>query len=127
MTVTANGTADTAEQRIGIRTIQVSSKTGLLLNGQPCTMKGGCIHHDLGILGAADHAAAERRRIRLMKESGFDAIRAAHNPFGPAFLDACDELGMLVVEEAFDEWVMGRTSFGLHVTFEQCWEKTLRI
>lgn len=83
------------------------------------------IHHDLGILGAADHAAAERRRIRLMKESGFDAIRAAHNPFGPAFLDACDELGMLVVEEAFDEWVMGRTSFGLHVTFEQCWEKDL--
>ena len=60
-----------------------------------------------------------------MKESGFDAIRAAHNPFGPAFLDACDELGMLVVEEAFDEWVMGRTSFGLHVTFEQCWEKDL--
>ena len=55
--VTANGTADTAEQRIGIRTIQVSSKTGLLLNGQPRTMKGGCIHHDLGILGAADHAA----------------------------------------------------------------------
>lgn len=125
VTVTANGTADTAEQRIGIRTIQVSSKTGLLLNGQPRTMKGGCIHHDLGILGAADHAAAERRRIRLMKESGFDAIRAAHNPFGPAFLDACDELGMLVVEEAFDEWVMGRTSFGLHVTFEQCWEKDL--
>ena len=125
VTVTANGTADTTEQRIGIRTIQVSSKTGLLLNGQPRTMKGGCIHHDLGILGAADHAAAERRRIRLMKESGFDAIRAAHNPFGPAFLDACDELGMLVVEEAFDEWVMGRTSFGLHVTFEQCWEKDL--
>ena len=125
VTVTANGTADTAEQRIGIRTIQVSSKTGLLLNGQPRTMKGGCIHHDLGILGSADHAAAERRRIRLMKESGFDAIRAAHNPFGPAFLNACDELGMLVVEEAFDEWVMGRTSFGLHVTFEQCWEKDL--
>lgn len=57
VTVTANGTADTAEQRIGIRTIQVSSKTGLLLNGQPRTMKGGCIHHDLGILGSADHAA----------------------------------------------------------------------
>ena len=125
ITVQANGIADTAEQKIGIRTICVNSRQGLLLNGVPRTMKGGCIHHDHGILGAADHTAAEHRRIRSLKESGFDAIRAAHNPFGPAFLDACDELGMLVVEEAFDEWVMGRTSFGLHVTFEQCWEKDL--
>lgn len=60
-----------------------------------------------------------------MKESGFNAVRGAHNPFGPAFYEACDELGMLVVEEAFDEWVLGRTDFGLHITFEDRWERDL--
>jgi len=123
--VTANGGTDVAEQRTGIRTIQVTSRQGLLLNGRPRTMKGGCIHHDLGILGAAEHDAADRRRIRLLKESGFDAVRLAHNPFGPSIFDACDELGMLCIEEAFDEWVLGRTSYGLHTTFELCWEKDL--
>lgn len=116
---------DVTVQRVGIRTVEVNSKDGLLLNGKPLKMKGGCIHHDLGPLGAADFEAAEKRRVRILKESGFNALRGAHNPFGPAFLNACDELGMLVVEEAFDEWVLGRTSFGLHMTFEDRWERDL--
>lgn len=120
---TVNG--DTTEERIGIRTIEVNAQEGLKLNGKPLKLKGGCIHHDLGILGAADFEAAERRRIRLLKESGFNAVRLAHNPFGPAIFKACDELGMLCVEEAFDEWVLGRTSFGLHITFEDRWERDL--
>lgn len=124
-TATANGVQDVTVETIGIRTIHVDSKNGLLLNGVPMKLKGGCIHHDLGILGAADHGAAERRRIRLLKESGFNAVRLAHNPFGPAIFKACDELGMLCIEEAFDEWVLGRTSFGLHITFEDRWEKDL--
>ena len=123
--VTANGVTDVTEETIGIRTIHVDSKNGLLLNGSPMKLKGGCIHHDLGLLGAADHLAAERRRIRILKESGFNAVRLAHNPFGPAIFKACDELGMLCIEEAFDEWVLGRTSFGLHITFEDRWERDL--
>lgn len=124
-TVTANGVSDVTEEAIGIRTIDVDSSRGFLLNGIPMKLKGGCIHHDLGLLGAADHLAAERRRIRILKENGFNAVRLAHNPFGPAIFQACDELGMLCIEEAFDEWVLGRTSFGLHITFEDRWEQDL--
>jgi len=116
---------DTYEERIGIRTIQVNSQEGFLLNGKSMKLKGGCIHHDLGILGAAAHEAAEYRRIKLLKESGFNALRLSHNPFGSSIFKACDELGMLVVEEAFDEWVLGRTSFGSHIFFEEHWEHDL--
>lgn len=123
--VEAGGVRDTAAVRTGIRTIAVDAKSGFRLNGQPMKLRGGCIHHDLGILGAAEHKAAELRRVRVLKESGFNAVRGAHNPFGPAFYEACDELGMLVIEEAFDEWVMGRTDFGLHITFEDRWERDL--
>ena len=124
-TVTAGGFSDVTEETIGIRTIHVDSKHGFLLNGQPMKLKGGCIHHDLGLLGAADYLAAERRRISILKENGYNAVRLAHNPFGPAIFKACDDLGMLCIEEAFDEWVLGRTSFGLHITFEDRWERDL--
>ncbi len=116
---------DVTVQRVGLRTVEVNPQDGFLLNGKPMKLKGGCIHHDLGVLGAADFEAAERRRIRILKESGFNAVRGAHNPFGPAFFETCDELGMLVIEEAFDEWVLGRTSFGPHMTFEDRWERDL--
>lgn len=124
-TVCANGQKDVTEEKIGVRTIEVDSKRGFRLNGKPMKLRGGCIHHDLGLLGAADHLAAERRRIRILKESGFNAVRLAHNPYGPAIFQAYDELGMLCIEEAFDEWVLGRTSFGLHLTFEDRWERDL--
>lgn len=123
--VSAGGKTDISEMRAGVCTVELDSKNGFRLNGVPRKLKGGCIHHDLGPLGAADHPAGERRRVRLLKESGFTALRLAHNPYGPALLDACDELGMLCIEEAFDEWVLGRTSFGLHITFEDRWERDL--
>ena len=123
--VTAGGITDTTAVRTGIRTISVDPANGFRLNGVPMKLKGGCIHHDLGSLGAAGHKAAELRRVRILKENGFNALRGAHNPFGPAFYEACDELGMLVIEEAFDEWVLGRTDFGLHITFEESWERDL--
>ncbi len=116
---------DITEIKTGIRTVSVDPKNGFRLNGKTLKLKGGCIHHDLGLLGAASWEAAERRRIRLLKASGFNAIRLAHNPFGPDLFNICDEEGMLVIEEAFDEWVMGRTSFGLHITFEDRWERDL--
>lgn len=116
---------DVSAVRIGIRTVEVNAKEGFKLNGEPLKLKGGCIHHDLGILGAATHDAAEYRRVKILKDNGFMALRLAHNPFGPSIFNACDELGMLVIEEAFDEWVLGRTSFGLHITFEKDWEDDL--
>lgn len=116
---------DTATVKIGIRTIEVNSQDGFMLNGKKMKLQGGCIHHDLGILGVAEYAAAELHRIRVLKGNGYNAVRGAHNPFGPAFYDACDELGILVIEEAFDEWVLGRTDFGLHITFEDRWEQDI--
>lgn len=123
--VDVDGAADTAQCRIGLRMIKVDSKDGFKLNGKPMKLKGGCIHHDLGILGAASHDAAEYWRVKLLKENGYNALRLSHNPFSPNFLDVCDELGILVIEEAFDEWVLGRVSFGYHMMFESQWEADL--
>lgn len=95
---------DTTETTFGIRTVVPDVDKGLLLNGKPVKLKGGCIHHDNGVLGAAAFPAAEERKIRLLKEAGFNAIRAAHNPVSLAMLEACDRLGMAVMEEAFDCW-----------------------
>jgi beta-galactosidase len=120
-----NEIVDTAECKTGIRTITVDTKTGFCLNGKPMKLQGGCIHHDLGILGVAGHDVAIRRKIKLLKENGFNALRFAHNPYLPGYFNACDELGILVIEEAFDEWVLARTSFGIYKEFEYEWEKTL--
>ncbi|MCM1027957.1 MAG: DUF4982 domain-containing protein [Roseburia sp.] len=116
---------DRSELKTGIRTVSVDAKRGFLLNGRPLKLRGGCIHHDLGLLGAAEYDDADFRRVRILKESGFNALRLAHNPFGPSIFRACDELGMLCIEEAFDEWVLGRTNFGLHLDFEDRWERDL--
>lgn len=116
---------DTTTVRTGIRIIEVNSKEGFRLNGVSMKLKGGCIHHDLGLLGAAEYEAANRRRVKILMENGYNALRGAHNPFGPSFYEVCDELGMLVIEEAFDEWVLGRTDFGQHITFEDRWERDL--
>ena len=114
-------------QRIpwGIRTISFSAGKGFLLNGQPKKLKGGCVHHDCGILGAAAFSCAEERKVRLMKESGFNAVRCAHNPPSTAFLDACDRLGMLVINEAFDCWREIKTTHGYHMFFEDWWQRDM--
>ena len=78
----------------GIRTLTWSAKTGLCVNGKTVKLRGGCIHHDNGILGACGFADAEERRIRIMKKAGYNAVRCAHNPASRALLDACDRLGM---------------------------------
>ena len=88
----------------GIRTIDYSAERGLLLNGKPIKLNGACLHHDNGILGAAAYDEAEYRKARLMKEAGFNAVRTSHNPPSESFLQACDKLGLLVIDEAFDGW-----------------------
>ena len=96
--------SDRFSQRFGIRTISVSPKTGFQVNGKTHQLRGVCLHHDNGILGSAAIDRAERRKVELMKANGFNAIRCSHNPQSPHFLDACDELGMIVMDEAFDVW-----------------------
>jgi hypothetical protein len=99
------------EQRInfGIRMLEWNAKSGLLINGKEILRRGGCIHHDNGILGACAFADAEYRKIRIMKEAGYNAVRSAHNPCSRAMLDACDKLGMLIIDEAFDGWYIPKT------------------
>ncbi len=88
----------------GIRTVSYSATDGFRLNGNPVLLNGACVHHDNGILGAASYDAAEARKVRLLKEAGFNAVRTSHNPPAPAFLDECDRQGLLVIDEAFDGW-----------------------
>ena len=95
---------DTRRTRFGIRTITVDARNGLRINGQPLKLRGGNIHHDNYMLGAAGFPDADRRKVALMKAAGYNAIRNAHNPASQATLDAADELGMLVIDEAFDSW-----------------------
>ena len=95
---------DESENTFGIRTISASVETGLLLNGKKILLKGGCIHHDHGVLGAAAFPDAEYRKVKKLKDAGFNALRCAHNPPSLAFLEICDRLGMIVMDEAFDVW-----------------------
>ena len=103
-TCTASCGNDSQTVRFGIRKLDWSAKTGLLVNGQETLLRGGCIHHDNGVLGACAFSDAEYRRVKILKEQGFNALRMAHNPASRAMLDACDELGMYVMDEAFDGW-----------------------
>ena len=109
----------------GIRKIEFDVKNGFRLNGVSIKMKGGCVHHDNGLLGSASYDRAEWRKIELLKASGFNAVRCAHNPPAPAMLDACDRLGMLVIDESFDVWRSGINANDYHLFFEQWWERDL--
>ena len=116
---------DTQSTVFGVRSISVDSKNGFRLNGRTIKMKGGCVHHDNGILGSAAYPRSEERKVELLKASGFNAIRCAHNPPSPCFLDACDRLGMLVIDEAFDCWKQGKTQFDYHLWFDDWWERDI--
>ena len=112
------------EQTIfGIRSIEVDSQNGFRLNGEPLKLKGGCIHHDHGPLGAASYDRAEERKVELLKSAGFNALRTAHNPPAPALLDACDRLGMLVIDETFDCWRISKSPNDYHLYFEDWWQR----
>ncbi len=116
---------DQSEQTFGLRTIEVSATGGLRLNGQRLVLKGGCMHHDNGLLGAAAFPAAEERRVRLMKASGFNAIRTSHNPPSQAFLDACDRLGVVVIDEFVDMWERPKRPNDYSGHFATSWESDL--
>ena len=98
-------TVDSYNTSFGIRSIAYSVEDGFLLNGEELLMKGACMHHDNGLLGAAAFQDAEYRRVKRMKENGYNAIRTSHNPPSESFLNACDEIGVVVIDESFDHWV----------------------
>ena len=116
---------DEVTEYFGIRTLEFSAEKGFLLNGQSVELKGGCLHHDNGALGSATFQTAEYRRVKIMKENGFNAIRTAHNPPSKTFLDACDKLGMLVMDESFDQWQKPKNPHDYNLYFDQWWEKDM--
>jgi beta-galactosidase len=116
---------DRAGATFGIRTISFSVANGFELNGQTVKLKGGCMHHDDGPLGSATIDRAEERRVQLMKAYGFNAIRTSHNPPSPAFLDACDRCGVLVIDEAFDCWEEGKNPDDYGKDFDAWWQRDL--
>lgn len=116
---------DRITQPFGIRSIAFSAKQGMLLNGQPIELNGGCLHHDNGILGAAAFDRAEERKAELMKAAGFNAVRTSHNPPSEAFLDACDRIGLLVIDEAFDGWRTAKTPYDYSTLIDEHWEADL--
>lgn len=116
---------DTDEQVIpfGIRKLEWDAKRGLRVNGERVLLRGGCIHHDHGVLGACEYYDAEYRRIRILKENGFNAVRIAHNPASQITLDVCDKLGMYVMNETFDGWYIPKTYHDYAKWFEDDWKQ----
>jgi beta-galactosidase len=114
---------DESETRFGVRRLQVDAVNGLRVNGEVVNLRGACIHHDNGILGAATLPEAEERRVRLLKEAGFNAIRSAHNPMSVPLLDACDRLGMYVIDETFDTWNAPKMDRDYSLAFPDWWER----
>ena len=109
----------------GIRSIDFSAERGFLLNGKSIELRGGCVHHDNGPLGTAAIDRAEERRVELLKSYGFNAVRTAHNPPSQSFLDACDRKGIIVIDEAFDQWQRQKNPDDYHLYFDTCWKKDL--
>jgi beta-galactosidase len=117
---------DTFTQNFGIRKIEIDAKNGMRVNGKPVKLRGGCIHHDNTLLGACAYPRAEERKIQILKEAGYNAIRTAHNPPSRAMLDVCDRLGMYVLDESFDCWTMGKNGQDYHLYFEDWWQRDTR-
>lgn len=118
-------TIDHTAAPFGIRKVEVDSERGLRINGEALKLKGGCMHHDNGLLGSAVIDRAEERRVELMKAAGFNAIRTSHNPPSPAFLNACDRLGMVVMDEAFDCWERQKNPQDYHLYFDEWWQRDI--
>lgn len=107
----------------GIRKIQLDSRRGLQINGKTVKLRGGCIHHDNAMLGAISLPDAEMRKIALLKTGGYNAVRTAHNPPSAALLEACDKLGMYVMDEFTDVWPASKAVYDYGAFFEENWEK----
>ena len=115
---------DRAEEAFGVRTLSWG-KDGLCLNGQRVILRGACVHHDNGLLGAACHPDALERRIRILQQNGYNALRSAHNPCSKTALEICDRLGMLVMDEYIDHWYIHKTLHDYVEYFDEWWRQDL--
>ena len=121
-----NGTTiDRQTAKYGIRTFSFDAERGFVLNGQKVLINGACVHHDDGVLGAMACDDAEIRKVRQMKEAGFNLIRTSHNPTTRAFLDACDSIGMLVIDEAFDGWRTQKNPYDYSTVIDSCYREDI--
>ncbi|MCM1449368.1 MAG: DUF4982 domain-containing protein [Clostridiales bacterium] len=123
-TLTLNdGNRDTDSETVtfGLRTFDYDAEEGAFLNDKPILINGACVHHDNGMLGAAAYDAAEWHKVMQLKRAGFNAVRTSHNPPSTAFLNACDHLGLLVIDEAFDGWAQAKTPHDYSTVFESQW------
>jgi beta-galactosidase len=120
-----SGVVDEEVVTFGIRTLALDPEHGLRVNGRTVKLRGACVHHDNGPLGAAAVSRAEERRVEILKSAGFNAIRSSHNPTSRAMLEACDRLGVLVVDEAFDMWFEAMRPFDYSLDFPEWWERDL--
>jgi len=118
-------TIDIFQDTFGIRSIKFSPENGFQLNGKTVIINGGCVHHDNGCLGAKAYDRAEERKVELLKSAGFNAVRTSHNPPSEAFVDACDRLGLLVMDESFDGWEESKTPYDYSRFFEKWSERDI--
>jgi beta-galactosidase len=126
VTLVRNATAiDQEHFSYGIRTIELIPQKGLYINHEEVLLRGGCIHHDNGLLGANEYDDSAYRRVKILKEAGFNAIRMAHNPCSKALLKACDELGMYIMDESFDTWNVSKSPYDYAMYFEENWKDDL--
>ena len=117
---------DVVEENFGIRTLAWNPAEGMTINGERVILRGACIHHDNGFLGACAFPEAEERKVRIHKENGYNALRSAHNPCSKAILDACDKLGVLMMDEFVDAWTMHKTKYDYVTYLKDYWKEDLK-
>ncbi len=116
---------DTCEETFGIRTLTCNAEKGFCVNGARVILRGACIHHDNGILGARCYEEAERRKVRLLRVAGYNAVRSAHNPCSKALLRACDEEGMYLIDEYVDTWYIHKTKYDYATSVEKWYSRDI--
>lgn len=116
---------ETREEFFGIRLVECSAK-GLFVNGEETLLRGGCVHHDNGILGSASYLESEWRKVKKLKDAGYNAIRSSHYPASPALLDACDALGMYVMDETWDMWYKHKNPYDYASEFMDCYRDDIK-
>lgn len=122
-----NKLLDVKTERFGIRSLVFDPENGFLVNGKPVKLRGACIHHDNGIIGSVTYERAEQRKLEILKANGFNAIRTSHNPPSTTLLNACDQLGIYVIDEAFDAWREAKApQEDSHLYFQKWWKEDLQ-